>query len=148
MEKTQINQAQEQKLLAYFKKRSHIWIVFLIIGIVGLIPVAMSFFHESGPYYYTSPTFAMFALGIVFWSQSADATKKIKNNAYLTYKTECKKVNMFGYAYVENNEILSKKLAKPFKRIEIIGTVKSIRAGDNIGILQTGKEFWAFPLND
>jgi len=44
--------------------------------------------------------------------------------------------------------MLSKKVNKPIKRVAILGSAKSMQAGEEIGILHAGKEFWAFPLND
>jgi hypothetical protein len=58
----------------------------------------------------------------------------------------CKKVG-WEYASVENNAILSEIIKKPVKKIAVLGSVKTLRAGEEIGILRVGKEFWAFPLN-
>ena len=148
MEKIEISEEQEQKLLSHFKSRAGLWIVFMIIGISGLIPIAVSAFGDTGVDYIYSPTFVFFIIGIALWGQSSEAMKKIKNSDYQVYKAECKKVGLLGSASVENNEILSKKVKKPIKGVEIIGSAKLIKAGDEIGILQTGKEFWAFSLTE
>jgi len=147
MEKIQISKEQEQKLLSLFKSRASLWIAFFVIGLSGLIPIGVTFFSNSGTSFYSSPTFVFFILGIVYWNQSEEAKNKIKKGDYQVYKSECKKVG-WGYASVENNEILSKKVNKPIKKIEILSSAKSIKASDEMGILQTGKEFWAFPLNE
>ena len=148
MEKIEISEEQEQKLLSHFKSRAGLWIVFMIIGLSGLIPIGITAFSGDGVNYLFSPTFVFFIIGIALWGQSSEALKKIKNSDYQVYKAECKKVGVLGSASVENNEILSKKVNKPIKGIEIIGSAKSIKVGDEIGILQTGKEFWAFSLTE
>jgi len=146
MEKTMNSKEQEQKLLSLFNSRASHWIVFLIIGLSGLIPIGVTFFGDSGTSFYSSPTFIFFILAIISMDESDKAKKRIKKGDYQIYKTECKKVG-WEYASVENNEILSKNVKKTIKKIEIIGSTKSIQAGEEIGILQEGKKFWAFPLN-
>ena len=147
MENIQISEEKEQKIVSLFKKRQDIWIIFFVIGITGLIPIGISFFGDSTTSFYSSPSFIFFILGIIFWNQSENAIKKISKNEYQAYKAKCKKVNLLGYASIENNEILSKKQNKPLKMIEILGSTKLIKADEEIGIIQVGKEFWAFSLS-
>jgi hypothetical protein len=147
MEKIQISKEQEKKLLSLFKSRASLWIVFFIIGLSGLIPIGITFFGDSDTSFYSSSTFVFFMFGIAFWIQSEGAKKKITKGDYQVYKAECKKVG-WEYASVENNGILSKNVNNPIKKIQILGSTKSIQAGEEIGILQTSKEFWAFPLNE
>ena len=148
MEKIQMSEEQKQKLVALFKKRANLLIPFLIIGISGFIPAVITFFGESGTYYYSSPTIVFAILGIVFWSQSTEAIKKINNSDYQAYIAECKKVTTFGSAVVDNNEILSKKVKKPTTKIEILGSAKLLHPGEEIAIIQVGKEFWASAFNE
>ena len=143
-----MSEEQKQKLIALFKKRADLLIPFLIIGISGFIPAVITFFGESGTYYYSSPTIVFAILGIVFWSQSTEAIKKINNSDYQAYKAECKGVTTFGSALVDNNEILSKKVNKPVKKIEILGSAKLLHPGEEIAIIQVGKEFWASAFNE
>jgi hypothetical protein len=53
---------------------------------------------------------------------------------------------LLEYVSVENNETLSKNANKTIKKITILGSRKTIQTGEEIGILQADKEFWAFPL--
>lgn len=145
MEKIQITKAQEQKLISFIKSRVNIWIVYLIIGVSGLIPVGVSYLGDSGANFISSPTMVFFILGLIFWSNDEEIKKKINAGNYQVYKTECRKIRG-EYASVDNNEILSKKLSKPEKYIQILGSAKSIQIGTEIGILQAGKEFLAFSL--
>ena len=145
MEKIQISSVQEQKLLSLFKSRSGIGVPLIILGLSGLIPIGITYFGGSGTNFISSPTFVFFIIGTFFWSQSAEAQKKIKRGEYQAYKAECKKVG-WEYASVENNEILSKNVNKAIRKIAILGSRKLIQAGEEIGIIQVGKEFWAFPL--
>ena len=147
MEQIQISKEQEQALLTHFKKRASIWITFLIIGISGLIPFTASMLSESGANFYSSPTAIFLILGIIYWTQGEEVKKKILKSDYLVYKTECKTIK-FSSVSVENNEILSKKIKKPIKWLEIVGTPKSFQAGDEIGVLRTGNDFWAFSFNE
>ena len=147
MEKIQISKEQEQKLLSLLKNRAIIWRALIIIGLSGLVPIGVTLFSNSGTSFYSSPTFIFFLVGIVFWSQNEEAKKRIKNGDYHIYKTKCKKVG-WEYASVENNDTLSKKVKKVLKKIEILGSTKSIKAGEEVGIFQAGKEFWVFPLNE
>ena len=146
MEKITISKPQEQKLLSLFKKRDWGWIAFLIIGVGGLFPIGVTYFSDFATKFYSSPAVIFLILGIVLLCQNEEAKKKIKKRDYQVYKAECKKVH-WEYASVENNEILSKKAGKSMKKIAVLGSVKSINVGDEIGILKTGKEFWIFPLN-
>ena len=146
MEKIEITKEEEQKIISFFKQRELIWIVFFVIGIMGFIPMGISFFGDSTTSYFSSPTFIFFILGIIFWTQSKSAIKKITMNEYQVYKAKCKKTNWLGYASVENNEILSKKQNKPFKMIEILGNTKQIKEDEFVGIIQVEKEFWVFSL--
>ena len=147
MEKIQITEEQTKKLIAYFKQRASVWVVFFIIGIVGLIPIGVTYFGDSGPVYYSSPCIVFLSLGIVFWAQSNEVIKQIGKNELQVYKTECRKITAFGSARVANNEILSKTVKKPDKSIEIVGSAKLLKAGEKVGILHAGKEFFAFPLD-
>ena len=147
MEKIQISQEKEQKIVSLFKERQIIWIVFFVIGLTGFIPIGISFFGDSATSFYSSPTFIFFILGIIFWSQSENAIKMIKKNEYQAFKGKCIKINSLGYASIENNEILSKKQNKPLKMIEVLGSTKLIKAYEEIGIIKLGKEFWAFSLS-
>ena len=146
MEKTQITEVQEQELLKHFTKRRTLGIVFFIIGILGYVPIGITFFDNTATSFYTSPSAALFIIGIMFLAQSNSAISKIKKNDYQVYKTTCKKVGSLGHAVVENNEVLSKKVKKPLKRIELLGSTKSIQADNEIGIVQVNKDFWAFSL--
>jgi len=148
METIQIPEAQKQKLLALLKKREDLGIVFFIIGIVGIIPIGITFFGDSATSFYSSPTLVFFILGIVYWSESESAMKKIHKNDYRVFKTMCKKVSSFGQASVENNEILSGNIKKPLKWLEVLDSAKSIKVGEEIGILQVGNDFWVFSLNE
>ena len=145
MEKTQITEVQEQELLKHFSKRRTLGIVFFIIGILGYVPIGITFFANTATTFYTSPSAALFIIGIMYLAQS-NAISKIKKNDYQVYKATCKKVSSLGYAVVENNEVLSKKVKKPTKWIEMLGSTKSIQADKEIGILQVNKDFWAFSL--
>ena len=147
MENIQLSEEKEQKIISLFKKRQAVWIIFFVIGLMGLIPIGISFFGDSETYFYSSPTFIFFILGIIFWGQSDTAIKKINKNEYQAFKTMCKKVSALGYVSVENNEIFSKKQNKPLKTVEILESAKLIKADEEIGIIQVGKEFWAFPLS-
>ena len=71
----------------------------------------------------------------------------IGESEYQAYKAICIKVNVFGSASVENNEILSKKVKKPIKWIDILGSEKLVKGGEEIGILCVVDNFWVFPLN-
>jgi len=110
MTEIQTSEQQEQKLLSLFKKRDWVWMVFIIIGILGLIPVGVTYFSDSATSAHSSPTFVFSIVGIVFLSQNEEARKKIKKGDYQVYKTECKKVHWENVS-VENNETLSKKQA-------------------------------------
>jgi len=147
MERIEISDKQEQTLLSLYKKRNSVGIALIIIGLIGIIPTVISFISDAGANYYYNSTFFFSILGILFTSQNREAVKSIKKGEHQAYKTECKKVRG-EYASVENNEILSKKIKKPIKRIAILGSAKSMKTGDDIGILYAGKEFWAFPFND
>ena len=147
MDKLQITEEQEQQLLTSLKKRANLWMVFFVIGIIGFIPIGISFFGDSSPSYFSSPTFVFFILGTVFWSQSESAIKKVKEKDYKVYKAECRKMSVLGSAYVDNNEILSKTVKKAQKGLEVLGSTRSLRAGEEIGILQVDKDFWVFSLN-
>jgi len=147
MEKIQISKEQEQNLLSLFKKRVSLGMVFIIIGLIGIIPTIITLFYEASTYYYSSGTFAFTILGILFIGQNDAAAKGIKKGDYQAFKTECKKVG-WEYASVNNNELLSKKVTKDIKKVAILGSPKALRAGDEIGILHAGKEFWAFNLSE
>jgi len=148
MEKIQISGEQEQSLLGFLNKRKSIWFFFILGGIAGSLPIVITFFGDSATSFSTSPFLALFVLGILFTRQSEGAIKKIKENNYQIFTTKCVKVNALGYAVVENNEILSISVKKTTKSIEILCPSKSIQAGEEIGILQADKNFWAFSLNN
>jgi len=147
MEKITISEKQEQTLLSFYKKRSNIGMALIIIGLIGIIPTVISLVSDTGSGYYYNSTFIFSVIGILLMSQNGEAVKSIKKGTHRTYKTECKKVG-WEYASVENNEILSKKVKRNIKKVAILGSAKSMQAGDDIGIIYAGKEFWAFPLND
>lgn len=146
MDKIQISKEQEQKLLSLFKKRVSLGMVFIIIGLIGIIPIIITLYSGEGTYYY-SGTMAFSIIGILIIGQCDVAAKGIKKGNYQVYRTDCKKVG-WEYASVDNNEILSKKVNKPIKKVAILGSTKAIQAGEQIGILHAGKEFWAFPLSE
>ena len=146
METIQISKEKEQNLISLFKKRQSLWIIFIVIGLAGIIPIGISFFGDSNTSFYSSPSFFLFILGIIFWSQCENAIKKIKKNEYQAFKTTCKKVNSFGYASVENNEIISKRQNKALKMVEVLGSAKLIKADEEIGIVKVDKDFWVFSL--
>ena len=145
MEKIQISEEQKQKLLCLFGRRRNQGMGLIIIGLIGIIPVVASFFMDSDANFRYSSTFVFSIIGIMFLNQGEDAKKKILEKDYQVYKKECKKVG-WQYISVENNEILSKNLNKKIKKIEILDSRKLMQAGENVGIIQMGKVFWAFPL--
>ena len=147
MEKIEISEKQNQMLTSLFKKRSVIGLVLIIIGLLGFIPAVINLFSDAVYNYYYNSTFFFFIIGVLFTSQNREAAKSIAKGEYQAYKTECKKVGV-EYATVENNEILSKNVKKNVKKVAILGSAKSLKAGGEIGILHAGKEFWAFPLKD
>ena len=122
-------------------------VVLVFIGLIGFFPTVISLFGDVGLNHYYNSTFIFSIIGILFVSQNGEAVKSIKRGEHQAYKAACKKVG-WEYASVENNEILSKKVRKPIKKVAILGSAKSLQAGDDIGILHAGKEFWAFPLSD
>ena len=145
MEKIQLSTEIEQKLQTLFKKRRLFGVALIIVGIIGLLPIGISYAVGSMTTYYSSPVFIFFVFGILLWSQSEDAAKKIKKNDCQVFKAKCKGKKLFEYVLVDNNEILSKKVKRPLKYIEFLGPRES-KIDDEIGILQTGKTFWAFSL--
>ena len=110
------------------------------------IPIGVSIFSDSSISHYSSPGIVFLILGLMYWGQNSEAQKKVNKGDYQLYKAECKGVS-WGYASVDNNEMLSTNPRKPTRKIDILGSAKSIRAGDEIGILKTGKDLWAFPLD-
>jgi len=145
VEKIQILEAQEQKLLAHLKKRVNIGMTFIAVGLIGVIPTIISFFSDTGTVYHYNSTFIFSILGVLFLGQSHEFVKKIKKGEYQVYKAECKKVG-WEHAFVENNDILSKNPKKAIKKLVILGSAKSLKTGEEIGVLQVGKEFMAFSL--
>ena len=147
MEKIQLSEEQEQHLLMQLKKNRDVWLVIMIIGIAGFFSIMVTTAMGETEFYYSSPTWVFFVLGIIFTGQREAAMKKIKAKDYLVYKAECKKVSKLGTASVDNNDILSKSIKKPLKSLEILGSTKSIQVGDEIGILQVEKDFLSFSLD-
>ena len=147
MEKIQISKEQELNLITDLKKRVSLGMIFIIIGLIGIIPIGITLFNDADTSYYSSGTFAFTIIGIILIGQSDAAAKGIKKGDYQAYKTECKKVG-WEFASVKNNDVLSKKVTKEIKKVAILGSTKAIKAGDEIGIIQAGKEFWAFPLSE
>ena len=112
------------------------------------MPTGFAFFGNSTTSFFSNTTFIFFIYGIIVWIQNAYAIKKINNNEYQVFKTICKKVSSFGAnALVQNNEILSKQVKRPLKMIWLLESARSIRADEEIGILQVNKEFRVFSLN-
>jgi hypothetical protein len=146
MEKIQISKEQEKKLLSLFKERVNLGMVFIVIGLTGIIPIIITLLNEAGTYY-SSGTILFSFIGLLIIGQCNAAAKGIKKGNYQVYSTDCKKVG-WEYATVDNNEILSKKVNKPIKKVAILGSVKAMQVGEQIGILHDGKEFWAFPLSE
>ena len=146
MEKIEISNEQEQKLLSLFKARKSMGLTLIIIGVLGTVSGLISIFLSSVTWV-ANPFLLFFILGTIFRGQSIEAQKKIGEGAYEVYKAECKKVG-WENASVDNNEVLSKKVKKPMKKIDILGSNKSMKAGDEIGILLVNKTFWVFPLSE
>ena len=114
---------------------------------IGIIPIIINLIGNTGINYYYNTTFVLTVFGVLIMGQNGEAVKSINKGDYQAYKTICKKVG-WEYATVDNNEILSKKVNKPIKKVVILGPTKSMQAGDSIGIIHARKEFWAFPLNE
>jgi len=146
MEEIQISKRQEQKLLSLLKNITNLGVGLSIIGLFGLIPIAITFYGNTGTNFISSPTIVFLIIGIMFWSQGREAQKEINNGNYQVYKSECKKVG-WEYASVKNNDILSKNPNKDLAKVRILGSRKSIQAGEEIGILHVSKMFSAFSLN-
>jgi len=146
MEELQIHKEKEKNLIELFVKRGSMWIPLFLIGLISVVPAIIASFTVFT--ISSSPSAVVFyAIGIAFWAQSREAAKKVENGDYKAYTVKCRKVSpLFGYVWVENNEVLSKKVKKPKKRLEFIGAAKSFQVDEEIGIIRIGKDFWAFSL--
>ena len=147
MEKYELTEEQEQSIKKHLIEKRKIGIVFMIIGIVGLIPVGVHLFGGADTGVFSSPTFIFFILGIIFYSQYEESIKGLNNKEYQAYTAICKKVSSIGYLSVDNNETLSKVVRNPLKRIDFLGSHKLYQVGYKVGILQVKKTFWALSLN-
>lgn len=148
MEKLEISEKQEQSIKSHLLEKRKLGIVFMIIGIVGIVPVGVHLFGGADAGMFSSPTFIFFIIGLVFYSQYEESIKGINNKDYQAYTAICKKVSSIGNLSVDNNEILSKVVRTPLKRIDFLGSHKLYQVGDKIGILQVKKTFWAFALDE
>ena len=147
MEKYEISAEQELNIKKHLKDKRKLGIVFMIIGLVGLIPVGVHLFTDNAGLF-SSPTFIFFILGIIFYGQYEESIKGLNNKDYQAYTAICSKVSGIGNLSVDNNEILSKVVRKEFKRIDFLGSHKLYQVGDKVGILQVKKTFWAFALDE
>ena len=151
MEKIQISEAQKDDLIARFKRLKGAGFAFVMIGLIGLIPVFLGMFgvfgNSSFLIFTNFPTIGFSGVGIIFLSAANNAIKKINNNEVIIYKTKCFRKRFIEYAEVANNDLFSKQVKKPFKLVGIIGSTKDINDGDDLGIVHIEKRtFYAFPL--
>ena len=150
MEKTEITKEQEKKLVPLIKERSKFGVFFFIIGLTVLVTNTVSYIVAAAPFNVLisliTSSISFFIIGFAYWSHYNKTIKLVEAGDYKTYKTVCRKVG-WEYASVDNNEVLSKRVKRSTKRVVILGSRKSMQAGDEIGILKAGKEFMAFPLN-
>ena len=146
MEKIEISKEKEQKLEALFKELRVSGICLMVLGII--LPGFNFITAEGAISFVASPMFAFFIVGILLLDRSAKGIKAIKENTYQAYKAICRKKKLFEYVLVDNNEILSKKVKKPLKWLEFLGSRKAINEGTEVGVLQIGKLFNAFSLDD
>ena len=148
VEKVQVSEEMKQNLTAGFKKMKRNGIVFLTIGVVWTISWLIGSLISNNPIFITGTPFSVFIIiGILFMGQAENCIKKINNDDFQVFKTKCIRKRMFGeYAIVENNETLSKKVRKPTKWVLIIGPVRSVQAGDEIGVFKADKALFALSL--
>ena len=149
MEKIEISTEKRNELIEGFKKMKSVGMVFLIIGLVGVVPIfPVMFGLLDTTASYGFPTIGFLFIGILYLSQADMAIKKINQGDIDVYKTRCIRKRFFNeYAVVENNDIISKKVRKPEKGIMIIGSTKLIQAEDEIGIVKFDKNsIYAFSL--
>ena len=117
MEEIQIHEEKKKELITLFSKRRNMWIPLFVIGLIGFLPAIIASFTILAVSSYPSSVI-FFVIGFTFWAQSNEAIKKIENDGYKVYKAKCRKISSaFGYVWVENNELLSKKAKKPFNKI-------------------------------
>lgn len=145
MENFQISKEQEKELVSHFGARANMGIALIVIGLSGLVPTIITAVGYAAINPYFSFTFVFFIIGIMFMNQGKEAAKNVEKGDYEAFKTVCKKVG-WEYATVDNNEVLSKNVKKPTKKVGILGSKKGMNAGDEIGIIKVSKGFWAFPI--
>ena len=141
MDRIEITEEQEQNIIRHLKKRKELGIAFLVIGVVGLIPLGVHLFSAADYGMFSSPTVFFFILGIMFYGQYEESTKGLKNKEFQAYSAICRKVSGIGNLAVDNNEVLSKNVRTPLKKIEFLGSKKLYQVGGKVGILQVKKIF-------
>ena len=152
MEKIQITAEQKQFLLKGFKKMKGAGTGFISFGAAATVSSIIVNLITDNVFFMSGAGFMGFlAMGVIFKVQAEAAMKKINQDDFQTFKTTCIRKRFFNeYAVVENNEILSKRVRKPSKWIMFIGSSKSVKAGDEIGIFKykyKSKEVFAFSLD-
>jgi len=148
MEKFEISEVQIKNIIKHLYEKRKLGIVFLIIGLVGLVPVGVHLFGGAEAGMFSSPTFIFFILGIIIYGQYEESIKGINNKDYQAYTAICRKVSSIGNLSVDNNDTLSKVVKRPLKSIDFLGSHKLYQVGNKVGILQVKKTFWAFALDE
>jgi len=150
MKEIQISKEKETEILTRLRRSQNTTIV---SGIVFILAACSSVYY--GPAY--SPAFFLpfFIICIPLFTLYMSSIKCIKSGEYKTYSAECRKKGHWLAAtiWVDNNETLSKTIKTPQKKLEAAGGDEKryfsrFEVGKDVGIIQTGKKFWVFHLDE
>ena len=150
MEEISISKAKEQEILSRLRRSQ-----------VTLIISAIAFLFAGVALYLVGPTyFPFFILPYIIictplCTMYYSSMKLIKTGKYKAYSSVCRKKGHWLAAtiWVDNNEILSEHIKNPLKKLEAAGGddkkyFSGFEVGKEVGIIQTGKKFWVFFLEE
>jgi len=146
------------KLISLFRKRNQKIQGGYVLGLVASIIVGVALtriFSETGSLTWNiwigpaTVAFSMLINIVVETLYSFHIISKVEGNDFQLFKVECRKLEpLWSSILVENSGAFSENLTKPTKRLWVVGRYKSVRVGEEVGVVKVGKQVFAVALEE